>query len=56
MNNIKRSFLCLCMLLCALSLLGEEKPDALALFMQKKYAESVQVCLTEMVAFSTEEV
>ena len=48
MNNIKRSFLCLCMLLCALSLLGEEKPDALALYNQKKYAESAQICLKEI--------
>ena len=36
------------LLLCALSFYGEEKPDALALFMQKKYAESEKVCLAEI--------
>ncbi|MBN2444167.1 MAG: tetratricopeptide repeat protein [Spirochaetales bacterium] len=48
MNNNKRCFLCLLLLLTMVSLFPEDKPDALALFVQKKYAEAEQVCIAEI--------
>jgi tetratricopeptide (TPR) repeat protein len=48
MNKYKGSFLLLLLLLFGFSLYGEDKPDALVLFIQKDYAEAEKVCLAEI--------
>lgn len=48
LTNNKLFFLCLLFILCSLPSFGEEKPDALALFLQKKYTEAEKACLNEL--------
>jgi tetratricopeptide (TPR) repeat protein len=48
MDKLKGSFLLLLLILTGFSLYGEDKPDALVLFNQKKYEEAEKICLSEI--------
>jgi tetratricopeptide (TPR) repeat protein len=48
MNSIRLCFICLIILISPFVLFGEDKPDALALYLETKYAEAEEVCLAEL--------